>query len=87
MRVHGELILKPLREADRARGSEFSNGSISTLFAVWECLQLLQPVYHRRVSYGCDDGCSRLGSLQAFSPSQRYSRIMYGQETHGEWFR
>ena len=51
--VHGELILKPLREADRSLGSEFANGSISTLFAVWECLQLLQPVYHRRVSYGC----------------------------------
>jgi hypothetical protein len=85
--VHGELIIKPLREADRFLCSESANGSLSTLFAVWECLQLLQPAYHRRVSYGHNDGCNRPGSLQAFSPSQRYSRIKYGQETHGEWFR
>ena len=58
--VHGEFIVKPLREADRSLGSEFANGSISTLIAVWECLQLFQPAYHRRVSYGCDDGCNRL---------------------------
>ena len=30
----GELILKPLREADRGRGSESANGSISNLFAI-----------------------------------------------------
>ena len=54
--VHGELILKPLREADRSLGSDYANGSLSTLFAVWECFQLFQPAYHRRVIYGCDDG-------------------------------
>jgi len=60
--VYGELILKPLREADRAHGSESANGSISTLFAFWECLQLLQPAYHRRVSCARDDGYNTFGS-------------------------
>lgn len=61
--VHGELILKPLREAERSLGSEFANGSLSTLLAIWECFQQFQPAYDRRVSYECDDDCNRLGSL------------------------
>ena len=82
--VHGELILKLLREAGIALGSESANGSYSMWFAVWDYLQLHQPAYHRRVSYGCDVGCNRLGSLRVFSPGQPHSRIVYGQEIHGE---
>ena len=85
--VHGEFILKPLREADRVLGSESANGSLSTLPAVWECLQLFQPAYHRRESYGYDDGCNRLGSLQAFAPGLPHSRIKCDPEIPGEWCR
>ena len=37
--VHGELIVKPLREVGRALDSESANGSYSTWFAIWEYLQ------------------------------------------------
>jgi hypothetical protein len=60
MGVHGELILKLLREAGKALGSESVNGSYSMWFEVWDYLQLYQPAYHRQVSYGCDVGCNRL---------------------------
>ena len=76
--VPGELIVKPLREADRALDSESANGSHSMWSAIWECPQQIQPAYRRRVSYGRDDGCNTFGNLQAFSPSQPRSRIMYG---------
>jgi len=82
--VHGELLLKLLREAGIALGSEPANGSYSMWFAVLDYLQLHQPAYHRRVSYGCDVGCNRLGSLRVFSPGQPHSRIVYGQEILGE---
>ena len=77
-RVHGELIVKPQREADRALGSEPAHGSHSTWFVILECPQQIQPAYRRRVSYGRDDGCNTFGNLQVFSPSQPRSRIMYG---------
>jgi len=82
--VHGELILKLLREAGIALGSESANGSDSIWVVVWEYLQLHQPAYHRRVSYGCDVGFNGFGSLRVFSPSQPHSRIVYGQEILGE---
>ena len=82
--VHGELILKLLREAGIALGSEPANGSYAMWIAVLEYLQLHQPAYHRRVSCGYDVGCNRLGSLRVFSPSQPHSRIVYGQEILGE---
>ena len=82
--MHGELILKLLREAGIALGSESANGSDSIWVVVWEYLQLHQPAYHRRVSYGCDVGFNGFGSLRVFSPSQPHSRIVYGQEILGE---
>jgi hypothetical protein len=77
--VYGELILKPLRAADRVLDSGSANGSYSMLSAIWEQLQQLQPACHRRVSYRRDDGCNRFGSLQAFSPGQQHSIIKYGR--------
>ena len=85
--VHGELILNLQREAGIALGSEPANGSCAMWFAVLDYLQPHQPAYHRRVSYGCDVGCNRPGSLRVFSPSQPHSRIVYGQEVLGESFR
>ena len=51
-------MLKLLREAGIAHGSESANGWYSMWFAVWEYLQLHQPSYHRQVSKGCDVGCN-----------------------------
>jgi hypothetical protein len=45
--VHGELIFKLLREADIALGSESANGSYSIWLAVWDHLQRHLPVCHR----------------------------------------
>ena len=36
--VHGKLLLKLLREADIALGSESANGGYTTCFAVWDYL-------------------------------------------------
>ena len=33
--VYGELLLEPLRESDRGRGSESASGSFSILYSVW----------------------------------------------------
>ena len=85
--VPRELILKPLLEADRVRGSESANGKLQSWSAIWQRIQKLQPAYHRRGSCVCDDGCNTVGSLQAFCLGQRHSRIKCGLETHGEWFR
>ena len=43
--VHGEFIVKPLREVGSALDSEFANEGYSTWFAVWEYLQKIQPGY------------------------------------------
>ena len=85
--VHGKLIVKPLREVDTALCSEYANGSYPTWLAIFQCMPKLRQAYYRRMRYGHGDSCKGLGNLQAFSPSQRYSRIMFGQGIHGEWFR
>ena len=83
-RVHGELKLKLLRVGGVALGSESGNGSYSMWFAVWDYLQLHLPAYHCQMRYGCDIGCSSLGSLRVFSSSQPHSRIVFGQEIRGK---
>ena len=59
VRVHGELIVKPLREADRALDNVSANESFSSCFAIWERFQQLQLAFLRRVSYERDDGCNK----------------------------
>jgi hypothetical protein len=54
--VHGKMILMMLKEAGITLDSEFANISYSMWFFAWEYLQLDQPVYQHRVSYGCDVG-------------------------------
>ena len=60
--VHGELMVKPLREADKALGSESANERFSTWSAICDRLPLLQPARRRRESCVRDDGCNTFGS-------------------------
>ena len=79
--VHGELTFKLLREAGIALGSESANGSYSMWFAVWDCHQLHQPAYHRRVRYGCDVGCEASKSASFLSKSAEFQNSVWSRNS------